>query len=199
MGVTFRDHTTRYGLVAMTLHWLIAVLIIANITIGLEFSDLPRGDPAKLELFQLHASFGMVVLLLSLFRLGWRVFNPAPPLPTGLPDWMRIAGRGMHHLFYFAIIAIPLAGWLMVSAGSGGRSIPFFGLFGWPSFPFLSGLARPEAQPWHEFFESAHVWLAWMMIVLVPVHILAALYHHFIRDDNVLLRMLPFVRLRSGL
>jgi cytochrome b561 len=195
MAVSFRDHDARYGLVALTLHWLIAALIIANIFLGLEFSDLPRSDPAKLQLFHLHASIGLSVLLLSLFRLVWRLLNPAPPPPKGLPDWMRLAGRGMHHLFYVAIIAIPLAGWLMVSAG--GHSFPFFGLFGWPPFPFLSGLARPEA--WHESFETVHVWLSWMMIVLLPLHILAALYHHFVRDDNVLLRMLPFVRLRSGL
>jgi len=199
MSATFREYPMRYGLVALTLHWLIAAAIVANLTIGLEFSDLPRSDPGKLPLFHLHASIGLTVLLLSLFRLFWRWANPVPPPPRGLSPWMRIAGRGMHHLFYFAIVVIPLAGWMMVSVGSGGRPIPYFGLFDWPAFPFLSGIGHAAAHPWHEAFETAHVWLAWMMIVLVPVHVLAALYHHFIRDDNVLLRMLPFVHLRSGL
>jgi cytochrome b561 len=199
MPATFRDHSTRYGLVALTLHWLVAALLIANLYTGLEFSDLPRSDPGKLPLFHLHASIGLTVLVLSVLRLFWRWAGPVPPPPKGLAPWMRIAGRGMHYFFYLAIIVIPLAGWLMVSAGSDGRPIPFFGLFDWPSFPILSGMAQPSAHPWRETFETLHVWLAWAMIVLIPVHVLAALYHHFVRDDNVLLRMLPFVRLRSGL
>jgi cytochrome b561 len=73
-----------------------------------------------------------------------------------------------------------------------------FGLFDWPAFPVLSGMTRSVAHPYHEVFETAHIWLAWGMIGLVPLHILAALYHHFVRRDNALLRMLPGVRLRSG-
>lgn len=104
----------------------------------------------------------------------------------------------MHHLFYFLMVVIPLAGWMMVSSGAQGHGTPFFGIFDWPAFPILSGLPRSAAHPYHETFETVHVWLAWAMIGLVPLHILAGLYHHFVKHDNVLLRMLPGTKLRSG-
>lgn len=198
MTTPVRDLPSRYGAVAMLLHWTIGIAIIANIIIGLTFGDMPRGDPTKMELIWWHKSIGLAVLLLSVLRLVWRWVNPLPPPPQGLNRWIRVSGTFMHHLLYFMMIVIPLAGWLMVSAGAGGHGSPFFGLFDWPAFPGLSDLPRSAAHPYHEAFETVHVWLAWAMIGLVPAHILAALYHHFMRGDNVLLRMLPGVKLRSG-
>jgi cytochrome b561 len=186
-----RTTPSRYGAVAMTLHWLIAAGIIANICIGLYMGDLPRSDMTKFQLIALHKSIGLTVLTLSLLRLGWRLVNPAPPLPAGTPPWMRVAAKASHHLFYFLIIAIPLAGWLMVSVGSMGHATPVFGLFGWPSVPILSDMPRSTGHPYHEMFETAHVWLAWSAIILIPIHVGAAVYHQFIRRDDVLLRMLP--------
>jgi cytochrome b561 len=182
----------------MTLHWVIAIFIITNLYLGLSFDDYARGDPMKFQVIALHKSIGFTVLALSVLRLVWRWMNPVPPPPKGLPRWARIAGVSLHHLFYFLIIAIPLAGWLMVSSGAMGHGTPVFGLFEWPAFPGLSQMTRSVAHPYHEVFETAHVWLAWAMIGLVPLHILAALYHHFVRGDNALLRMLPGARLRSG-
>jgi cytochrome b561 len=192
------DRPTRYGAVAMALHWVIAAAIIANLYIGLEFSDMPRGDPDKAMLMGWHKSIGLTVLVLSILRLIWRWMNPVPPPPQGLNRWIRVSGTAVHHLLYFMMIVIPLAGWMMVSSGAQGHGTPFYGLFDWPAFPGLSGLPRSAAHPYHEAFETVHVWLAWAMIVLVPAHILAGLYHHFVRYDNVLLRMLPGVKLRSG-
>jgi cytochrome b561 len=204
MNTRVRDLPTRYGAVAMTLHWLIAILIIINLYLGLSFDDYARGDPMKFQVISLHKSIGLTVLVLSVLRLVWRWINPVPPPPTGLKPWMRTAALFMHRLFYFMIIAIPLAGWLMVSAGAMGHATPVFGQFGiphlfdWPAFPVLSGMTRSVAHPYHEAFETIHVWLAWAMIGLVPLHVLAALYHHFLHGDNALLRMLPGTRLRSG-
>ncbi len=198
MNTQVRDLPTRYGTVAMTLHWLIAVAIIANLYIGLEASDLRFSDPNFLPLMWWHKSIGLTVLALSVLRLVWRWMNPVPPPPQGLDRWARVSGTLLHHLFYFMIVAIPLAGWLTVSAGSQGHGTSVFGLFDWPAFPVLTGLTRSAAHPWHETFETVHVWLAWAMIGLVPLHILAGLYHHLVRRDNVLLRMLPGSRLRSG-
>ena len=188
----------RYGAVAMTLHWLIAAAVIANLCIGLYMADLPRAYPSKFELIALHKSIGLTVLALSVLRLVWRLVNPAPPSPAGLSPWLKFAGRGMHVLLYFLIVAIPLAGWLMVSVGSQGHPTPVFGLFGWPSVPILSDMSRSAGHPYHEMFESAHVWLAWSAIILSPLHVLAALYHQFVRRDDVLLRMLPGTRIRGN-
>lgn len=198
MTTPIRDLPSRYGAVAMTLHWIIAAAIITNLYIGLEASDLPRGDPDKFTMLSWHKSIGLTVLALSILRLVWRWMNPVPPPPQGLNRWVRISGTLMHHLFYFLIIVIPLAGWMMVSSGAQGHGTPFFGVFDWPAFPILSGLPRSAAHPYHETFETVHVWLAWAMIGLVPLHILAGLYHHVVKHDNVLLRMIPGTKLRSG-
>ena len=190
--------TLRYGTVAMSLHWLIAATVIANIAIGLIMSDLPRTDPTKFQLIALHKSIGLTVLTLSVLRLVWRSVNPVPPPPPGLNSLMKFAGRAVHFILYFLIVAVPLAGWLMVSVGSMGHPTPMFGLFGWPSFPILSDMTRSAGHPYHEAFESVHVLLAWGMIVLVPIHIAAALYHQFVRGDDVLVRMLPGTRVRGN-
>jgi len=186
----------RYGTVALTLHWLIAAAVIANIAIGLYMSDLPRSDPSKFELIALHKSIGLTVLLLSVIRVVWRLVNPVPPPPPGLAPWLKFAGRAMHVLLYFLIVAIPLAGWLMVSVGSMGHPTPVFGLFGWPSFPILADMPRSAGHPYHEFFETTHVWLAWSAIVLIPLHVGAALYHQFVLRDRLLARMMPGMRSR---
>ena len=192
MTAPLRTLPARYGVVAMTLHWIIAAAIIANIVIGLSMTD-----PDILPLIALHKSIGLSVLVLSVLRLGWRLVNPVPPPPAAMSALLRVAAYGLHHLFYFMIVAIPLAGWLMVSTGSMGHPTPVFALFDWPAFPVLTEMKRSVAHPWHAAFQTVHVWLAWAMIGLVPLHIGAALYHHG-RGDNVLLRMLPGTRLRSG-
>jgi cytochrome b561 len=196
--MSVRSTAQRYGSVAMSLHWLIAALVIANICIGLYMGDLPRGDPTKFQLFALHKSIGLSVLALSVLRVLWRLANPVPPSPAGLPPILKLAGRAVHFLLYFLIVAIPLAGWLMVSVGSMGHPTQVFGLFGWPSFPILADMPRSAGHPYHEAFETAHVWLAWSAIILIPLHVGAALYHQFVRRDDVLKRMLPGTRLQGN-
>ncbi|MGA7675594.1 MAG: cytochrome b [Rhizomicrobium sp.] len=188
----------RYGTVAMSLHWLIAAAVIANLCIGLYMADLPRADPSKFELIALHKSIGLTVLALSVLRVVWRLVNPVPLPPPGLAPWLKFAGRAVHFLLYFLIVAIPLAGWLMVSVGSMGHPTPVFGLFGWPSFPILADMPRAAGHPYHEAFETIHVWLAWSAIVLIPLHVGAALYHQFVRRDDVLARMVPGTRIRGN-
>jgi len=182
---------TRYGVVAMTLHWLIAATIIANVVIVLA---APEGrNPTHLAMMSFHMALGLTVLVLSIARVAWRLMNPVPPPPAGLSPLMRIGGKALHHLFYLLIVAIPLAGWLMVSANHFTPS--YFGLFAWPAFPGFAGLDKAASHGWHETFETAHVFLAWAMIVLVPLHVAAGFYHHLIRKDNTLLRMLPGTQL----
>lgn len=181
----------RYGTVAMILHWLIAAAVIANICLGLYFADLPRSDPSKFGLFQLHKSIGLTVLLLSLARLSWRLINPVPPLPRGMSRPLRLLARGTHVLLYFLIIAIPLSGWALVSSSPLGLPTMYFGLFQWPHIPFLADLARDQKKMLVQNFAMIHVYLAWSAIVLIPIHVCGALYHQFVRGDDVLKRMLP--------
>jgi len=189
--MTVRNTRLRYGAVAMTLHWLIAAFVIANICLGLYFADLPRGDPSKFGLFQLHKSIGLTVLLLSLARLLWRLVNPIPPLPRGMSRPLRLAARATHVLLYVLIVAIPLSGWAMVSSSPLGLPTMYFGLFQWPHIAFLADQARDQKKILVENFKTIHVFLAWSAIVLIPIHVLGALYHQFVRGDDVLKRMLP--------
>ena len=182
---------TRYGTVAMTLHWLTAALVIANICIGLYFAQL-SGDNANLfALVQTHKSIGLTVLVLSLIRLLWRLVNPVPPLPAGMSPPLRFAAHATHFLLYFLIIAIPLSGWALVSSSPLGLPTMYFGWFEWPHIGFLADLPRAQKIPLRHDFGAIHVYLAWSAIVLIPLHVVGALYHQFYRRDDVLKRMLP--------
>lgn len=181
----------RYGSVAITLHWLIALGVIVNICVGLYFADLPRSDPNKFELFQLHKSIGLTVLVLSLARVGWRLVNPIPPLPESMSPFLKFVARATQFLLYVLIIVIPLSGWALVSSSPLGLPTLYFHLFQWPHISFLADLPRSQKVPLAHALGTTHVLLAWSAIVLVTIHIVGALYHQFIRRDEVFARMLP--------
>ncbi|HUO91987.1 MAG TPA: cytochrome b [Rhizomicrobium sp.] len=184
----------RYSTVAVVLHWLIALAIIANIALGLTFADMSNSDPAKFPLAQLHKSIGLTVLLLSLARVVWRLIHPVPPLPAGMSAPLRLAAHISHFLLYFLIIAIPLTGWALVSSSPLGLPTIYFGWFAWPDLPYFSDLPRAAKKMWTHEFAATHVFLAWSAIVVVTIHLAAAFYHHFVRRDVVLARMLPPLR-----
>jgi cytochrome b561 len=180
----------RYGTVAMTLHWLIALLAIGNLCSGLAFADImAHSNPWRFTIIQMHKSVGLTILVLSVLRLSWRLVNPVPPSPRGISPVLKFLERLTHYLFYFLIIAIPLAGWLMVSASPSGIPTMYFGLFQWPALPFFDGLTRPERAHYTHTFAAAHAYLAFFTIALIVLHVGAALYHHYIRRDGVLRRM----------
>ena len=183
---------TRYGAVAMALHWLIAIAIITLLAVGKYMVDLPNEDPNKFMLFQLHKSSGLAVLVLSVARIVWRLINVVPPLPAATPAWQAWAAGGSHLLFYALIIIIPLSGWAVASASPLGIPIIWFGLFEVPYLPGLQGL--PDQKDTEEFYEGIHELLGNLMILLVIVHVLAALKHQFWDRDTILRRMLPFTK-----
>jgi cytochrome b561 len=185
---------TRYGSVAMALHWLIAVAIIVNLALGFYMADiLSDQDPSRFPIIQFHKSVGLTVLVLSMLRLAWRIVNPVPPLPAWMSPGLKMVAHTTHYLLYFLIIAIPLTGWALASASPLGLPTNYFGLFHWPGIPFLTELTRAQKGPLrHEFF-AMHMYLAFTMLVLVPLHICGALYHQF-RGDDVLRRMVPGTR-----
>ena len=197
MAIT--NSRTRYGTVAMTLHWLIALAILTNIGLGLYHADfVPDNAPPDVEKFgfqilQLHKSIGLTVLVLSVARLLWRLVNPVPPLPDGMSPILRFVAHATHFLLYFLIIAIPLSGWAFVSASRLGLPTKYFGLVHWPSLWFLADLPGATKHALHPYLDATHSVLAWSAIVLIPIHVLGALYHQF-RGDDVLKRMIPGTR-----
>lgn len=174
----------RYSTVSLVLHWLIAALVVAQIVL-IQAHEANEGVRTFIDL---HKSVGMTILLLTLARLGWRVANPAIPLPAETPRWQKLAARGTHVLFYVFLLAMPLVGWAASSAA--GRDIVWFGLFNWPLLPVGGG--REFAGQLMDLHELA----AKLLIALVVLHVLGALKHHFIDRDNVLHRMIPLIRRR---
>jgi cytochrome b561 len=182
---------TRYDAVAMTLHWVIALLLLLDFALALSFSQFNPGDALYLRsAYDLHMSFGLCVLLLSVARIVWRLTHHHPPLPN-MAFGLRALARASHFLLYAFIVGAPATGWLVLSLRHQATSV--FGLFrwAWPTFPAIATMARPERQLWHDQALPLHTRLAYLGMCLVAVHVAAALYHHFGRRDDVLLRMLP--------
>ena len=181
----------RYNAVAMVLHWLIAALIFANIALAWWFESLH--GLAKIGPTQVHKSIGITVLVLSVLRLVWRLLFRPPPLPASIPVWERYAAQTVHALLYGIMIGMPLTGWAMSSASTLIRVFPitWFGLFRWPTIKALATLPPDRMKSAHDLFFTLHNGGAWLAYGLVTLHVLAALRHQFVRNDRILLRMLP--------
>lgn len=185
----FRNSSVRFGLVAVALHWLIALLFLSMVAIGLTMTNLALADPWTFPLYQLHKSIGVTIFALVLLRLAWRFSGRVPPLPATLKPWERAAAHLTHYGLYAALVAMPLTGWIAVSASPYG--IPTI-LYGHVKLPHIGFVA---ASPHKAAIETAASWthdaLAWSALALVALHVAAALKHHFILKDDVLARMLP--------
>ncbi|MCK7596682.1 cytochrome b [Microbulbifer sp. CAU 1566] len=172
-----------YGAVAILLHWLMAVLLIALIALGLYVTSLPDVgfDKQKIRLILLHKEYGILALGLAMLRLAWRVGNVLPELVDQLPDWQKVAARFVHLSFYGLMFALPITGWLMSSAAS--IPVYFFGL----RLPDL--IAHNEYR--FQLLIEVHMWLGYTLVGFIVVHAAAALRHHFICRDNTLKKILP--------
>lgn len=182
-----------YSRTAIALHWLIALLLVGNFAGGLLMGGLlDAPEPEKKQLgfaiVQLHKSFGLTILALSLLRLGVRLVAGAPPLPEHMTATERFLSKLTHWGFYAVMILVPLSGWVMVSASPLGFPTIWFGLFEWPHLPI--GMSPEIAGSASE----AHEVMAFLGAGLFLLHVAGALKHHFWDRDDVLARMLPFVR-----
>ena len=186
---------SRYGAVAMTLHWLLAAAILFMVWLGFFMMSLEETDPRTFPLVQLHKSIGLTILLLSVARLSWRLANPVPPLPAAMRRWERVSARAVHVLFYVLMISVPLLGWATVSSAPLAVPTTWFGLFEVPHIPFLADLPRAEKRVVEEPLAVVHSLLALAMVGLAALHAAAALKHHFRDRDDVLKRMLPWTKL----
>jgi cytochrome b561 len=186
-----RPPRSGYSRAAITLHWLIAALILTNIALAWYFTRLK--GPAEVAPLALHKSIGITVLLLSCARVGVRVAIPPPKLPDHMPAWELAAARTLHTLFYLLILALPLTGWAMVSASPLIRVHPtvLFGVLPWPAVPY-PGLSSDQRHDVGHFFGGAHLSLAWIAYFAIALHVGAALKHHFFDRDEVLGRMAPW-------
>ncbi|HEY1072008.1 cytochrome b [Brevundimonas sp.] len=173
----------RYSAVSLTLHWIIALAVVAQILLIMAH-DATEGALSR-EFTQTHKAVGVTILVLTLARLVWRLAHPLIALPSGTPTWERILSRGTQFLFYAVLLIMPLTGWLASSAA--GRDISWFGLFQWPLLPIGGG--REAAGQ----FMDVHEIVAKLLYVLIFLHVAGALKHQFINRDNVLHRMIPLI------
>jgi cytochrome b561 len=174
----------RYGAPAIASHWLLALLIAGNFAFGLYFIDLPF-SPQKLRYFSWHKWAGAMVLPLAAILLGWRAFHGEHPLPAAMPDWEKQLSRFTHVLLYLFFFTSPLSGWVYSSAA--GFQTVLFGV--WP-IPDLIPRNREIA----EALKAVHRWINYALAVTVIVHVAAAIKHHVVDRDDVLVSMIPFLR-----
>ena len=172
---------------AIALHWIAGALIAGNLAFGLYMVDLPL-SPAKLKYYSWHKWAGVTIFLLSAARLMWRLTHAAPALPATMPAWQRAAANASHHLLYALFFAAPLTGWLFSSAA--GFQTVYFGVL-----PIPDLLAKDPALA--DTLKLAHRFVNYSLAALVTVHAAAAIKHHVVDGDDVLARMLPFLKPRT--
>jgi len=177
----------RYGLVPQLLHWLVVLLLALQFLLAELADELPDGLE-KLAMLSRHKSVGITILGLAVLRVAWRLLDRPPPLPAAMPGWQRIAARLTHWALYALLFAMPVTGWMMSSAAN--YPVSWFGLV---QLPDLVGTSHDL----HEALEEVHETLAGALLVLVAVHVLAALKHQFVDRDGLLSRMLPWGRSRD--
>ena len=169
-----------YDAVARSLHWLVAAMVIFVLAAGIAMSNMSEG-PAQNMLFDLHRSCGALLLPLMVARLLYRLTHKPPPLPDDIPPIQRLAAEATHWALYAAVIVQVLLGWVGTSAYRAPISV--FWLFELPPI-------WPEDRAFSESILGLHAWVGITIAVLASVHIAGALFHHFVRRDTVLLRML---------
>lgn len=176
-----RNTRQSWGSITKALHWTTALLIFLQFGLGW-LAVSWRLSPTKLDLFVWHKSFGLVILTLTISRLLWRFANPVPELPADSPQWERYAAHASHFLLYFIMIVMPLSGWIINSAAN----IPFK-IFWTVPLPNIV----PANKPLEEYAKAAHLSLFILLCIVLSAHIGGALRHHFIKRNNILIRMLP--------
>jgi len=172
----------RYDGTAIALHWITAILIVANLTVGLSMVGLPI-SPRKLHWYLWHKSIGVTIFLLTSARLFWRTLHPPPP-PVPMPQWQKRASTLSHAALYALLFLIPVSGYLYSSAT--GVQVVWLGLVPLPELV-------PKDKALGDALKIVHVSLNSVLVAVVCVHVAAALRHHFVDRDAVLSRMIPFV------
>lgn len=173
----------RYSYTAITLHWLIALLLAFQIALGWALEG--QNSPELFARYQLHKSVGITILLLSLARLAIRFALPRPSASEG-PVWARALANIVHWLFYLVMILGPVSGWLLVSTARIQVPTLLYGITPWPHLPV--------GRSWHEPAEAIHGAMAWLAIGLFLLHIAGALRHQWLLGKPELQRMIPFAR-----
>jgi cytochrome b561 len=176
-----RNTTLSWGSVSRWFHWILGITIIGMLAYGWWMNHIPaRAD--RFFYRSIHADIGYVVLLLMVLRLVWRGINPTPGLPADTPRWQRIAAHVSHWALYLVTILVTMLGW----AHSGAHKPDYSSWFGLFHVPQITSPDKAMADA----FEERHIFMAYVLLALIAIHLAAALWHHFIKRDRVTARMI---------
>jgi cytochrome b561 len=180
-AMSYGTRTDHYPASSKLLHWLIAICVLTTAPVAIAMTLVAEGQTQD-ALYNFHKSLGILIFILMTLRLITRLAVGAPIADPGIEPWQKAVSAAVHTSFYVLLIAMPIVGYIANSAY--GAPTPFFGLLELPPI-----VEKNEALSTPLF--AIHRWVGWLLIILVLIHVGAALYHHFVRDDNVLRRMLP--------
>jgi len=173
------DDGTNYDNVAIALHWMTALLVVANFLLAQTWDWFAK--PVRGVMEDTHMSFGVLLTAVVATRLVWRLI-PGHQMSSLEAGWVRLSSKATHYVLYLLLVAEAALGFTF--RWGAGRPMEFFGL-GIP--PLIGQLSRPLRHQLREF----HEWIGWAIIIIAMIHAAAALYHHYKLKDRVLLRMLP--------
>jgi cytochrome b561 len=176
-----RNSNESWGWPARALHWIVAAMLLWQYGHGLWMEDMPR-DAVRSHIW-LHSAIGISLLAIAVLAFAWWLFNAVPAEPAATPEWQKRASRIAQWTIYALIFAVAMSGWALNGTLREPIGVDLFGVIGMPQ------LTAPGSGA-HEFLEEAHEILANVLIAVVALHVAAALYHHFVLRDAVLLRML---------
>jgi len=180
-----RDTSTdinSYDPIQRDFHWLMAAVILTAICVGIYAADLPKEDTTRGFWFGIHKSLGMTAFFLAILRIGWRLLKSTPRYRVPLGRFTALAAWAAHSALYILMVAVPIGGYVLSTAS--GRPVTWFGLF---TFPSLVPVDKPLAK----LADDAHVTGAFILVTLIGLHIGAAVWHHWIKRDEVMARMAP--------
>jgi cytochrome b561 len=179
--MTYGTRTDNYPATSKWLHWLVAACVLTTVPVAIAMTNVEKG-PNQDFLYNFHKSLGVLILLLMTLRLINRLAVGAPIPEPGIEPWQKAVSSAVHTALYVLLFAMPIVGYIANSAY--GAATPFFGLFNLPA-----AVGQNEALSKQLF--AIHRWVGWLVVVIVLLHVGAALYHYFARRDTVLQRMLP--------
>ncbi len=176
-----RESPFRYSNPAIFFHWTLAILVPALIGLGWYMLSIEK-DPSSVWYHELHRSLGITTAILVVFRIGWRIGQAPATAPATAPAWQTAIAKYTHVILYGLLMLMPLTGYL--GSSFSGEDVAFFGL------P-MPGWASKNDALMEQFF-TAHSIIAWIFVVLISIHALAALKHLLVNKDGVFQRMWPW-------
>ena len=175
-----RNTQGTYGLVAVFLHWLVALAVAGMFGLGYWMVGLTYYDSWYKQGPDIHRSLGVLLFTAMLLRVVWRLMNPRPEPVPGHRRWEVVAAHLAHGLLYVLLFVATVSGYL-ISTADGSSVI----VFGWFDVPSITG----RIKGMEDTAGVVHYWATWSVVVLAGIHALGALKHHFIDRDNTLRRM----------